>query len=433
MTSVERLDLPPGPLLSCAVEVGPALRPVPISFDQRRHVGRGQRPGSWMAVAMQLPGPSRPSDLLTAWLAVIARHGTLRTVFTANADADAGVDITLAEVDVVGARWLRHDVPASRSATRVVRDVLDGSCAPFARPAHRLVVAGVDQPCPRVVLGLDHSHADAWSLLVLARDLSVCLDDVVSGREPGVGLPPAAPFAEHTAVIAAMPPAPVAVQQRWREILSVAGGLMPTFPLPLGDLTIPPPEVVEIRDVFTAEELARFEGRLSARGVRMLPAVISVLTRIFADLAGQPLRVVLPVHSRHEPRWHDSLGWFITNAVLESADPDPVACAFAVKEAVQLGSHALAPIMAPYGGMPTGPGMFAMSWLDDRRLPIRVSPDLGLQHVSAVIDTDGVMIWFVVSQDGLHLRCRYPDTLQARASVGHWLDVLCQELSNEIS
>ena len=80
--------------------------------------------------------------------------------------------------------------------------------------------------------------------------------------------------------------------------------------------------------------------------------------------------------------------------------------------------------MEPYGGMPSSPGMFAVSWLDGRRVPVPVAPELEVQHVSAVTRTDGVMIWFLVNASGLHLRCRYPDTAQARRSVGGWLDAL---------
>ncbi|MGB5952784.1 MAG: peptide synthetase, partial [Ornithinimicrobium sp.] len=395
-----------------------------------RHVSLGQRPGSWMAVALDLPGPTTTDDVEQAWRAVIARHGTLSTVFNAKPNASGTPTLVLNAVEVNGAQWTAHQVPAAVSSAQVLRAVFDAGCQPFARPAYLLVAAGLDRSRPRVVIGLDHSHADAWSLRVLARDLHVCLADVAAARVPGARLPPAAPFAQHSAMMETMPAAPAQVHRRWDEILSAGNGLMPTFPMPLGDLRCPAPQVVEIRDIFTADELARYEERLRTKGLRMLPAVISVMTSIFADLAGQPLRAVLPVHSRHEQRWHDSVGWFITNAVLESRDADPAACAVALKEALQLGSHPLAPIMAPYGGMPSGPGMFALSWMDNRRLPIRVGPDLSLQHVSAVIETDGVMIWFVVSEAGLHLRCRYPDTSPARASVSYWLDVLCAELAN---
>jgi hypothetical protein len=143
---------------------------------------------------------------------------------------------------------------------------------------------------------------------------------------------------------------------------------------------------------------------------------------------------VFPVHSRYEDRWHDSVGWFITNSVLESADPDPAACAAAVREAIRLGSWPLAEILAPWGGMPEQPGMFAVSWLDMRRLPVRIdAAALDAQYVSAGIETNGVMLWFIIDDSGVHLRCRYPDTTEARRSVGTWLDALVARMRERAS
>ena len=34
------------------------------------------------------------------------------------------------------------------------------------------------------------------------------------------------------------------------------------------------------------------------------------------------------------------------------------------------------------------------------------------------------MIWFTATRNGLQLRSRYPDTPEARANVGAWLDAL---------
>lgn len=75
------------------------------------------------------------------------------------------------------------------------------------------------------------------------------------------------------------------------------------------------------------------------------------------------------------------------------------------------------------------PGMFAISWLDQLRLPVRIdSIGLDAQYVSARIHTDGVMLWFIQDKSGLHLRCRYPDTVEARTNVGAWLDLLVARL-----
>ena len=425
LTSVAHLDLPRGPLYSYGVRAGAPGRALTVSFDQRRHVGGGQRPGSWMALALR-PLPSvTGEDLEQAWLAVIARHGTLRTAFSWD---DTGA-LRLHEVEIEPSTWVEHHLGDREHPWELVRSVLDEGCAPFERPSHRLLLAGAGSAEPRVIIGLDHAHADAWSLLVLGRDLLSCLADVSASREAGAGLPAVPSFAEHSAQLEAQQSAPEDVRRRWAEILDAGGGRMPTFPLDLGDVSTPAREVVEVRDVLDAGSLRRLEAQAADHGVRLLPMAVAVLTRVMRQLSGRPLRAVLPVHSRHDQRWHDSVGWFITNAVLESADPDPQACSAAVTEAVKLGSYPLAPIMEPYGGMPVGPGMFALSWLDNRRLPVSLPAAVSPQHVSAVTVADGVMIWFVIDHAGMHLRCRYPDTVQARASVTTWLDAVCHGLT----
>ena len=81
LTNVARMSLPAGEVHSYALEVSGPGAPLPVSFDQRRHVGGGDRPGSWMSIAFRLPEDTAPDALASAWHAVVARHGTLRTVF----------------------------------------------------------------------------------------------------------------------------------------------------------------------------------------------------------------------------------------------------------------------------------------------------------------------------------------------------------------
>ncbi|NHI20593.1 condensation domain-containing protein [Phycicoccus endophyticus] len=425
LTNVAQMSLPPGRVRSLALApTGPPGRRLPVSFDQGRHVGEGDRPGSWMAVAVRLSGPADEDALAEAWQAVVQRHGTLRTAFSRTGDGD----LRLHEVTLGAGTWSEH--PVDGHATReVLRDVLDTACRSCAVPSHRLCLvvpdADAEDPRPALVIAADHAHVDMWSLVVLVRDLLACLEDVRAGTGPvGASLPAAPAFAEHTAALEARPAAPGQVRRRWADILEAEGGLMPLFPLPLGDVSSARPEVVEVRDVLDAEEVGTLSQRAHEAGLRTIALAVSALTSATREVAHRPLRAVFPVHSRYEGRWHDACGWFITNAVIESFDPDPAACASAVKEALGLGSWPLAPILAPWGGMPQAPGMFAVSWLDTRRLPVRIDPALELQYVSARIRTDGVMVWFVVNDSGLHLRCRYPDTPQARENVGAWLDAV---------
>lgn len=416
LTNVARMGLPHGRLHSYSVAAGPPGRPVPISFDQERHVRAGDRAGSWMGIALRLPAAATREQLGDAWLAVVRRHGTLHSVFVAT---DSG-DLSLHDVEVGPGEWREHEVAPGRLTRDVLREVLDATCTPLSAPSHRLCVVETDDPRPVVVIGFDHSHVDMWSLLLMVRDLLTELEEPGDRR----ALPVRRPFEEHTAELVARPPAPPEVRQRWAEVLEASGGVMPCFPLPLGDLSVLRPETVEVRDVLDSRQVSRLVEVGHTHQVRLLPLVVSAMTEVTSELADAPLRAVFPVHSRYDEGWHDSVGWFITNSVLESDDVDPAACSRAVKEAMSLGSWPLADVLAPYGGMPAAPGMFAISWLDLGRLPVATDPALAAQFVGAVIETDGVMLWFVLNESGLHLRCRYPDTPEAHDSVGQWLDAL---------
>lgn len=428
LTTVDQMRLPAGAVYSLEMRATPdPARELPLSFDQRLHVGAGDRPGSWMGVSFRIDdspfgSPAKTAAAITdAWQAAIARHGTLRTVFSDTLEAGER-RVRLHEATLAKGGWVRHP-RGGRTTQDVLRRLLDAFCRPFATPSHRLCLVIPDHtendPRPVLVIASDHAHVDMWSLLVLADDIRTAL-----AADERLARPDSAPFALHTRTLEAMPPAPADVVARWRRILEEGGGRMPVFPLPLGDPDPAEPAVVEVRDVLDAASFGRLEAAARDRRVRVIALVVSELAAVSRERWDAPLRAVFPVHSRSEPRWRDSVGWYITNAVLEVADPDPEACAAAVDEAVRLGAYPLAPIFDALGGVPATPGMFAISWLDMRRMPLRLDPGLEPQFVSAVLPTDGVMIWFIADESGLHLRCRYPAGEVAARHAGEWLEAV---------
>lgn len=421
LTNVAQLRLPFGKLIGYSPTVTAARESLPASFDQRRHVRGGQRPGSWMALSFKLSHQVPRRDLEAAWLAVIARHGTLRSAFHLSDDGEPQLD----SIDVGPGQWVEHTIAPGQAVNDAVRDVLDEACAPLQAPSHRLCVVETAAG-PSIILAADHAHVDMWSMLILVRDLLAALQAIDDGGRPE--LPPAPPFAAHTRAFQEMEDVPSEVRERWHDVLTASGGGMPQFPLALGAEGAQP-ERVEVRDVFDIETSAAFSFHAREENVSTLALAVSIMTSVTRELAGAPLRAVFPVHSRYEQAWHDSVGWFITNAVLESTDAEPRASAAAVREAIRLGSWPLDDILRPWGGMPQTPGMFAISWLDLRRLPVRIDARrLDAHYVGASIKTDDVMLWFILDDSGLHLRCRYPDTTEARANVGAWLDLLVERL-----
>ncbi|MFZ2529988.1 MAG: condensation domain-containing protein, partial [Rhodococcus sp. (in: high G+C Gram-positive bacteria)] len=191
LTNVAHLRLPFGRLLGYDVTDGHRGRSLPVSFDQRRHVGAGDRSGSWMALSFRLSEPIPTADLATAWLAVIARHGTLRSVFSPGDDGEP----QLHETDITPGGWVEHPIAPGQAVNDALRDVLDRTCSPYGRPSHRLCLLETADG-PTVVIAADHAHVDMWSMLLVARDLLTALAAVREGRAPT--LPPAPAFAEHT-------------------------------------------------------------------------------------------------------------------------------------------------------------------------------------------------------------------------------------------
>lgn len=334
LTNVSHLRLPFGRLWGYDVTVSALGRRLPVSFDQRIHVAAGARPGSWMALSIRLPARVSRDSLADAWLAVVARHGTLRTAFSAGPNGDP----QLHEIDVRPGGWVEHEISAGQAVNDALQAVLDAACSPYQRTSHRLCLletaAGLT-----VVIAADHSHVDMWSMLVIARDLLALLTDARIGR--AASLPPAPAFVEHTQALLDRPPAPDQVRETWARIIADSGGVMPRFPLPLGEPELGP-ERVEVRDVFDVDAGAAFAVQARNDGVSTLALAVAAMTSVTRELAAAPLRAVFPVHSRFDTNWHDSVGWFITNSVLESTVAEPLAAANAVKEAVQLGSWPLA-------------------------------------------------------------------------------------------
>lgn len=417
LTHVSYLNLPFGPLLSYELPVAALGRALPASFDQARHAALGDRSGSWMGITFRLTEQVDRDDLAEAWQAVVATHGTLHTAFV---NEGAGTP-TLHEVSFGSGNWVEHEVTPGQTMNAALQGVLDAHCRPLSGPSHRLCVIETADG-PTFVIASDHTHVDMWSMLIIVRDLFDALAEVRADQRPTRKDAPA--FAEHTKALRDRPAAPAEIHARWRELIAAGNGGMPAFALPLGEPT-PQPERVVVRDVLDHDGLVAFSDAARQRGGSALALTISAMTSTTRALAGVPLRALFPVHSRYEDRWHDSVGWFITNSILESDDADPAACSAAIKESLRLGSHPLDEIMAPWGGMPEVPGMFAVSWLDMRRLPVSLDPQaLDAQYIGAGIRTDGVMIWFITDHAGIHLRCRFPDTPEARKNVGAWLDDL---------
>ncbi|WP_327171143.1 amino acid adenylation domain-containing protein [Streptomyces sp. NBC_01336] len=169
-----------------AITAGPRPTHIPLSFAQQRLWFLHQyEPGSSLyniPIALRLTGDLDTGALHTALTDVVARHESLRTLFTQNTDTTDPHQVVL-------------DVDRARPVLEVVGTTeadLDGQLAAAARYSFDLTgelpfraclfETGADR---RVLLLLmHHIVGDGWSMGPLARDLTTAYAARVEGRAP---------------------------------------------------------------------------------------------------------------------------------------------------------------------------------------------------------------------------------------------------------
>ncbi|MFJ4792922.1 non-ribosomal peptide synthetase [Kitasatospora purpeofusca] len=296
----------------------PESRPehLPVSFAQRRlwFLGKAEGPAATynVTLALRLSGPLDAAALERALGDVVARHESLRTVFT--------------ELD---------GVPHQR--------VLDGPPGPLLtvtdRPAQDLVGhlfdLAEDVPlhaylCPEgpeehvLTLVLHHIAGDGWSLRPLFRDLAGAYTAHRDGTaaEP---LPLPVQYADYTLwqyrlLGADTDPRSLLSRQldHWREALS---GLPDELPLPLDRPRPPVPthrgDVVELDlDAALHARLADLAGRHGVTLFMVLQAAWATLLHRFG--AGDDVPMGTPLAGRLDPALDELVGFFANTLVLRT-------------------------------------------------------------------------------------------------------------------
>ncbi|MCX4758392.1 amino acid adenylation domain-containing protein [Kitasatospora purpeofusca] len=296
----------------------PEQRPehLPVSFAQRRlwFLGKAEGPAATynVTLALRLSGPLDTAALERALGDVVARHESLRTVFT--------------ELD---------GVPHQR--------VLDGPPGPLLtvtdRPAQDLVGhlfdLAEDVPlhaylCPEgpeehvLTLVLHHIAGDGWSLRPLFRDLA---EAYTAHRDGTAAEPRPLPvqYADYTLwqyrlLGADTDPRSLLSRQldHWREALS---GLPDELPLPLDRPRPPVPthrgDVVELDlDAALHARLAELAGRHGVTLFMVLQAAWATLLHRFG--AGDDVPMGTPLAGRLDPALDELVGFFANTLVLRT-------------------------------------------------------------------------------------------------------------------
>ncbi|MEV6974201.1 amino acid adenylation domain-containing protein [Kitasatospora sp. NPDC093806] len=301
----------------------PALRPeqrpadLPVSFAQRRlwFLGQAEGPAATynVTLALRLTGPLDAAALELALGDVVARHETLRTVFT----------------DLDGAPHQRvlaaPPAPLLTVTDRPAQDLVGHTFDLAADvPLHAYLCA--EGPEEHVLtLVMHHIASDGWSLGPLFRDLAEAYTARRDGAEAPGWEPLPVQYADYTLwqnrlLGADTDPESLLSRQlaHWRRALD---GLPDELPLPLDRPR--PPVPTHRGDVVELELDAALHARLTALAAEHGVTLFMVLQAAYATLlhrfgAGEDLPIGTPLAGRLDPALDELVGFFANTLVLRT-------------------------------------------------------------------------------------------------------------------
>ncbi|WP_336082222.1 condensation domain-containing protein [Nocardia sp. SSK8] len=370
--------------------------------------------GRWIGTAFEMDAPFDAAawrETLRRWH---ARHEGLRTTV----DASARTRRTAGAAELVIAEQPIEGLTCGAEINEFLRGALELRLSPLVWP--HCLAATVDHPGTAdftVLIAADHSVLDAYSQAILILELRALYTESVAGlpaRESAT-FGSAADFAVlERAAATALDPAGPAVTT-WRDFL--ADGSMPRFaphaqrPVEAG---LPQPSVS--RRVLDLAELERVETALDAVRHRLSVAVFAGLALAHRErFGGGGLRTVMPIATRPDLRWLESMGWFVNVVPVDIAldDTDDIAAALdharaALRRARTAGDASWNRVLELLEVAETP--RFGVSFLDIRVLPgYELVADLRGRTLRAEsYSPDEVFLWVVRAADGLYVSTRYP-------------------------
>ncbi|MFC9897093.1 condensation domain-containing protein [Nocardia sp. NPDC127579] len=316
---------------------------------------------------------------------------------------------------------------------RLVHRLLDESTSPLRWPAH-LCITIAEPEAFTVVLAADHSIIDGYSTVAVGDQLRAHYAAQRTGASAKVTNSGSyLDFSQIERERAAATTADHPGVRAWRDFLtadhgdaeSVGGPLNQVITRPCvlsgpGGTPSPGPqrglaiEVLDAAGCAAAEAAARAQGQPFA--AVLLAAFAAAATEFGAE---QNFRTVIPMHTRDEPRWQDSLGWYVGLA------PFRLACAGvgAMAELVTAAGAELRRVRGsaavPFGRVCELTGLrprisFMVSYMDLRALTAHNWADSGTRWLrSRNSSPEEFYFWFVRMPTGVTLSMRYPATAAA--------------------
>ncbi|MBC2903681.1 condensation domain-containing protein [Streptomyces cupreus] len=458
MTPILDYEPTPGELVEFHV-TAPALRsaatarehPAPPSYVQENHIrrrlanrARGKEQSPWLGIVFDVPGRLDTAAMARALEKWIRRHPTLLTWFAVG-EHTGGLRRHAVPADVLS---LEPVALRTHASPTVIRDHLRERCDTGTDPLNwPPFVAGAvvrAETAPSTVwFAVDHAHTDGFSILLVFSELRALYEAELTGEQPD--LPATGSYVDFCALdrerAAALDVAAPEVR-RWLEFFS---GGPPRFPLDLGTEPGGDHRSASI-DMHLLDEAASeaFAAVCRSRGAGFSAGLLTALAITGYELGGpSSYRGLVVVHTRDEPRWTYTQGWFINLVPVEFplAGPrfgDVVGRAQkAFEGARNLAGVSPLRVAELFPGLSVQPDSAAVlpmvSYMDLRHAP--GSRDWAAANCNALVGPAGgadVLIWVNRLWDRTYLKGSYPDTAVAQVNVPRFLHRL-RHVLNEIA
>ncbi|MFC4372741.1 condensation domain-containing protein [Nocardia halotolerans] len=374
--------------------------------------------GRWIGTAFEMDSPFEAgtwSETLRRWH---VRHEGLRTTVATRPGAEPrrriAAAVGIAEQRVEG-------VTESTRINEFLSDTFELRLSPLTWP-HCLAATVEHTGDFTVIIAADHSVMDAYSQAILILELRTLYQEVRAGAAPreSVTFGSAADFAVLERAAAAELTVDSPAVATWREFL--AHGPLPRFaahahrPVVAG---APQPSVS--RRVLGLTELEQVETVLDQVRHRMPVAVFAALATAHRQQFGdERFRTVMPIATRPDLRWLESMGWFVNVVPVDIAPPPGAGIAAALEctrtalRRSRTANDAAWSRALELLGIADTP-RFGTSYLDIRVLPgYELVADLRGRTLRAEsYSPDEVFLWVVRAADGLYVSTRYPAGLAA--------------------
>lgn len=396
---------------------------------------------SWLGAAFEMPGPLNKPAFRQAVLSWIDRHESMRSHASIDEEHGTLSRVTAAKgaVDI----WQVEQEPCQQSSEvfEHLHYLFDEYTSPLAWPAYAFVTL---EPLPSdgasgnggkvvVFFAADHSIIDGLSTVLVAHEITALYTEATGGPSAALfetgsyldfGVSERKVHAElehtHDAVVT------------WRRFLDEGHGELPAFPLDIGEPnSITSPQGGLSAWILDAERADAFSVACRKTGHSLFSGLLASLAVASAELSGETeFRTITPVHTRDQPEWVSSLGWFVGLCPLSidiaDADSFGAVVAQATEQVTTTKPIARVPLDRVFRALGTSATpRFVVSFMDVRFAPMAEHwHDWNARALRSKQYEHNVYIWINRTPRGVNIAARYPNTELATANVHRYVGAL---------